>query len=129
MKSPVGRVLNVGLLALGALVLAGAGCGLGQTGIDPPMDQIFWPAGLAVDPSGNWLYVVNSNNLLTLNQITRAAIRQWKNSNLFMQNIEGEYNRVFSVDDVKIGTVLRIRQPLEEGIAKQIPKWAQHNFA
>ena len=74
MKSPVGRVLNVGLLALGALVLAGAGCGLGQTGIDPPMDQIFWPAGLAVDPSGNWLYVVNSNNDLRFNAGTLIAI-------------------------------------------------------
>jgi DNA-binding beta-propeller fold protein YncE len=74
MKSPVGRVLIVGLLALGALVLAGAGCGLGQTGIDPPMDQIFWPAGLAVDPNGNWLYVVNSNNDLRFNAGTLIAI-------------------------------------------------------
>ena len=92
-------------------------------GVHPRADAVF--SGLFVDET----YVVNSNILLTLNQITRKAIRQWKNSNLFMQNIEGEYNRVFSIDDVKIGTVLRIRQPLEEATAKQIPKWAQHNFA
>ena len=38
------------------------------------MDQIFWPAGLAVDPNGNWLYVVNSNNDLRFNAGTLLAI-------------------------------------------------------
>jgi len=74
MKSPVGRVPIFWLSLFLALVLAGAGCGLGQTGIDPPMDQIFWPAGLAIDPDGNWLYVVNSNNDLRFNAGTLVAI-------------------------------------------------------
>jgi DNA-binding beta-propeller fold protein YncE len=74
MRSPVGRVPIFWLPALGALVLAGAGCGLGQTGIDPPLDQIFWPGGLAIDPDGNWLYVVNSNNDLRFNAGTLLAI-------------------------------------------------------
>jgi DNA-binding beta-propeller fold protein YncE len=75
MRFPVGRVSVWCLSLLSALALAGAGCGLGQTGIDPPMDQIFWPAGLAIDPlDGNWLYVVNSNNDLRFNAGTLIAI-------------------------------------------------------
>ena len=74
MRSPVGRVPTIGLFVLGTLVLAGATCGLGQTGIDPPLDQIFWPGGLAIDPDGNWLYVVNSNNDLRFNAGTLLAI-------------------------------------------------------
>lgn len=58
------------------------------------------------------VYPVTGNNLLTIQMITREAIRLWKNSNLFMQNIDGRYDRVFGADDVKIGTTLRIRQPL-----------------
>jgi DNA-binding beta-propeller fold protein YncE len=38
------------------------------------MDQIFLPGGLAVDPSGNWLYVVNSNNDLRFNGGTLLAL-------------------------------------------------------
>jgi len=74
MRSPVGRVPILWLPALGALVLAGAGCGLGQSGINPPMDQIFLPSGLAVDPDGNWLYVINSNNDLRFNAGTLLAL-------------------------------------------------------
>jgi len=74
MRSPVGAIPVLGLCVLGALVLTGAACGLGQTGIDPPMDQIFWPAGMAVDPNGRWLYVVNSNNDLRFNAGTLIAI-------------------------------------------------------
>ena len=74
MRSPVGRVPSVWLPALGILVLAGAGCGLGQAGINPPMDQIFLPSGLAADPDGNWLYVINSNNDLRFNAGTLLAL-------------------------------------------------------
>ncbi|HJX66512.1 MAG TPA: hypothetical protein VJ860_21455 [Polyangia bacterium] len=81
MRSSVGRVPTIGLCVLGALVLAGAGCGLGQTGIDPPLDQIFWPAGVAIDPDGNWLYVVNSNNDLRFNAGTLLAIDLQKAKN------------------------------------------------
>jgi DNA-binding beta-propeller fold protein YncE len=74
MRSPVGRVSIFWLSALAALALAGAGCGLGQAGINPPVDQIFLPGGLAVDPDGNWLYVINSNNDLRFNAGTLLAI-------------------------------------------------------
>ena len=74
MRSPVGGSPIFRLSALAALALAGAGCGLGQAGIDPPMDQIFLPGGLAVDPDGNWLYAINSNNDLRFNAGTVLAI-------------------------------------------------------
>ena len=74
MRSPVGCVLYRWLPALAALVLAATGCGLGQEGIGPPIDQIFLPGGLAVDPSGNWLYVINSNNDLRFNAGTLLAL-------------------------------------------------------
>lgn len=65
MRSSVGRVLKSGLSLL--LALAASGCSLGQSGIEPPNDQIFLPSGLAIDPAGDWLYVVNSNNDLRYN--------------------------------------------------------------
>jgi DNA-binding beta-propeller fold protein YncE len=74
MRSPVGRVPIFWLSALGALLLTGAGCSLGQSGINPPVDQIFLPSGLAVDPNGNWLYVINSNNDLRFNAGTLLAL-------------------------------------------------------
>ena len=51
------------------------------------------------------------NTILTLNQITREAIRLWKNSNAFMQNIDSQYDAAFALDGAKIGTGLRIRLP------------------
>jgi DNA-binding beta-propeller fold protein YncE len=57
-----------------ALALAGAGCGFGESGIAPPSDRIFFPAGMAVDPGGDWLYVVNSNSDLRFNAGTVVAV-------------------------------------------------------
>jgi hypothetical protein len=50
------------------------GCGFGQSGIEPPVDRIFLPAGLAADPGGQWLYAVNSNSDLRFNAGTVVAI-------------------------------------------------------
>jgi DNA-binding beta-propeller fold protein YncE len=66
MRSSVGCMFKSGLSLLLALA-ASSGCSLGQSGIKPPNDQIFLPSGLAVDPAGDWLYVVNSNNDLRFN--------------------------------------------------------------
>lgn len=33
-----------------------------------------------------------SNSLLTINMITREAVRLWKNSNAFLQNIDMQYD-------------------------------------
>ena len=52
-----------------------------------------------------------SNTLLTINLITREAVRLWKNSNAFLQNVDMQYDDSFAVVGAKIGTALRIRLP------------------
>jgi P22 coat protein - gene protein 5 len=52
-----------------------------------------------------------ANALLTLNMITREAVRLWKNSNAFLQNVDMQYDDSFAVSGAKIGTALRIRLP------------------
>lgn len=52
-----------------------------------------------------------ANTILTINQITREAIRLWRNSNAFLQNIDRQYDDQFSKSGAKIGTTLRIRLP------------------
>jgi DNA-binding beta-propeller fold protein YncE len=56
------------------LLAAFAGCGIGESGIPPPNDRIFFPAGLAVSPGDDWLYVVNSNSDLRYNAGTVVAV-------------------------------------------------------
>ena len=52
-----------------------------------------------------------ANSLLTINLITREAVRLWKNSNAFMQNVDMQYDDSFAVGGAKIGNTLRIRLP------------------
>lgn len=52
-----------------------------------------------------------ANSLLTINMITREAVRLWKNTNSFMQNIDTQYDDSFAKTGAKIGTNLRIRLP------------------
>lgn len=52
-----------------------------------------------------------ANTLLTINMITREAVRLWKNSNAFVQNIDMQYDDSFAQTGAKIGTALRIRLP------------------
>lgn len=52
-----------------------------------------------------------ANSLLTINMITREAVRLWKNSNAFLQNIDTQYDDSFAKTGAKIGTNLRIRLP------------------
>jgi DNA-binding beta-propeller fold protein YncE len=40
----------------------------------PPVDRFFFPASVAVDPTGDWLYVVNSNSDLRYNAGTVVAV-------------------------------------------------------
>jgi hypothetical protein len=49
--------------------------------------------------------------LLTTLAITRLAVRLFKNSNAFIQNIDTQYDDQFAVDGAKIGDTLKIRLP------------------
>ena len=52
-----------------------------------------------------------ANSLLTINMITREAVRLFLNSNAFLQNIDRQYDDRFANDGAKIGDTLRIRLP------------------
>lgn len=52
-----------------------------------------------------------ANSLLTINMITREAVRLWKNTNSFIQAIDQQYDDQFARTGAKIGTTLRIRLP------------------
>jgi hypothetical protein len=52
-----------------------------------------------------------ANELLTIDMITREAVRLWKNSNAFLQNVDMQYDDSFAVQGAKIGSSLRIRLP------------------
>lgn len=52
-----------------------------------------------------------SNTILTISQITREAIRLFRNSNAFLQNIDRQYESEFGNHGAKIGSQLRIRLP------------------
>lgn len=56
-------------------------------------------------------YIMAGNSILTIDMITREAVRLFKNSNLFVQNIDTQYDGSFAVDGAKIGSSLRIRLP------------------
>lgn len=58
-----------------------------------------------------------SNTLLTIDMITRFAVRLWANSNAFIQNINRQYSAEFAVTGAKIGDTLRIRLPNEYTVA------------
>lgn len=52
-----------------------------------------------------------SNTLLTINMITREAVRLWVNTNSFLQHIDTQYDDQFAVTGAKIGQSLRVRLP------------------
>lgn len=58
-----------------------------------------------------------SNSLLTTSMITREAVRLFVNSNLFIQNLDRQYDDRFAVEGAKIGDTLRIRLPNDYTVA------------
>lgn len=52
-----------------------------------------------------------ANAFLTSSMITREALRIFKNSNLFLRNIDKQYDDQFAREGAKIGDTLRIRLP------------------
>jgi len=75
------RIVTMSVLAaLGGLLLGGCQNdlngvrGVERPGVDPPTDQIFFPAGLAVSPDGRYLFVANSNADIRYNGGTIAVV-------------------------------------------------------
>ena len=62
-----------GALGVFAVGLVGA-CSLHQDGVTPPDNRIAFPAGAVIEPSGRWMYVVNSNSDLRYNAGTVVAV-------------------------------------------------------
>jgi len=52
-----------------------------------------------------------ANTFLTASMITREALRLFKNTNLFLRNIDTQYDDQFAREGAKIGDTLRIRLP------------------
>lgn len=72
-----------------------------------------------------------SNTLLTINMITREAVRLWVNTNSFLQHIDTQYDDQFAITGAKIGQSLRIRLPndytVRTGPVAQIQDTAETN--
>ena len=51
------------------------------------------------------------SSLLTINMITREAVRLWKNSNEFIRLVDQQYDDQYARTGAKIGSALRIRYP------------------
>ncbi|MGV2464499.1 UNVERIFIED_CONTAM: P22 phage major capsid protein family protein, partial [Pseudomonas aeruginosa] len=52
-----------------------------------------------------------ANSLLTIDMITREALRLFINSNAFLKNVDRQYDDQFARTGAKIGDTLRIRLP------------------
>jgi hypothetical protein len=51
---------------------------------------------------------IEKNSLLTIEQITREAVRLFTNSNAFIKSIDEQYDREFAADQARIGSQLRV---------------------
>jgi YVTN family beta-propeller protein len=67
-------VLPASAVLVLAVVAVGGGCNFSQSGIAPPANRIFLPAGVVADPDEGFLYVVNSNSDLRFNAGTLVAV-------------------------------------------------------
>ena len=65
------RPLALAIAAMGAVMSA---CGLSQEGVKPPSNTIAFPASAVTDPTGDWLFVANSNADLRYNDGTLMAL-------------------------------------------------------
>lgn len=52
-----------------------------------------------------------ANTILTIDMITREAVRLWKNTNAFMQHVDMQFDDSYAKTGAKIGDTLRIRLP------------------
>ena len=72
-----------------------------------------------------------ANIQLTINLITREAVRLWKNANAFVQHVDMQYDDSFAKTGAKIGQSLRIRLPndftVRTGPAAQVQDTAEQS--
>ncbi len=72
-----------------------------------------------------------SNTLLTIDMITREALRLWKNTNAFMMHVSTQYDDQYAKTGAKIGSTLRIRLPndyiVRHGPEVQIQNTSEQN--
>ena len=72
-----------------------------------------------------------ANTELTINLITREAVRLWKNANAFVQHVDMQYDDSFAKTGAKIGQSLRIRLPndftVRTGPAAQVQDTAEQS--
>lgn len=54
---------------------------------------------------------LRGSHLLTPHMISREAVRLFCNTNMFIKNIDLQYDEAFGIEGAKIGTQLRIRVP------------------
>ena len=74
-----------------------------------------------------------ANTLLTLDMITREALRLFTNTNRFIQALDRQYDNQFANSGAKIGSTLRIRLPndytVRQGAAAQVQNTNETNTA
>ena len=72
-----------------------------------------------------------ANTLLTIDMITREALRLWKNTNAFMMHVSTQYDDQYAKSGAKIGSTLRIRLPVDyivsDGPALQVQSTTETN--
>lgn len=70
-----------------------------------------------------------ANSLLTIDMVTREAIRLWRNTNSFIKHVSMDYDDQFARSGAKIGDTLRIRLPndytVRTGPAAQVQDTAE----
>jgi hypothetical protein len=73
-RFPAASASAVFLLSVVGLASCVLGCNFGQSGLAPPYDRVSLPAGIAIDPEADLLYVVNSNSDLRYNAGTLVTV-------------------------------------------------------
>jgi P22 coat protein - gene protein 5 len=72
-----------------------------------------------------------ANSLLTINMITREALRLWKNSNAFLSSLDSQYDDQYAKSGAKIGATLRIRLPndytVRTGVSMSVQDTTENN--
>lgn len=78
-----------------------------------PTIEILGNFGLEVGDIVSMTSANGGNTYLTVQSITREAVRLWTNSNAFIKSIDDQYDKEFAADQAQIGSTLRIRLPNE----------------